>query len=425
MKKISSLVIILFFLFTKQGQAEKALKANVSNKFSRMIVISKVVEALGKIGDLRASDVLIEALQSKEYFIRYYAAQSLGRLQDNKAAPFLLKRLTADKNYLVRVSASRALVEMGSLDRKDSLLSFLSDESPEIRASAVEQLGEGLEEEYLLSLLTNETNSLVCIRVIEQLGKARYEPSLPYIRKFLSHENARVRTAACFALGQISDRRDESLLLEKIKDKDPSVRSAAKYALSKLRPAPVSPRGRPRRFPPPTITLYDILWEDVSSNEPVLRASSYLGLANLNDTKILPLLLKDIVAPSNTTLIRLEAARALRVLKPHISELAARALTSSKSPGLSLENLGLIYTINARPLLDWLVEALKDNQNPLYYDAPLIILALRDTSGLAFLRQELFNNDLNLVATCAYVLGEFADKESFEELIEVYQKYKL
>jgi HEAT repeat protein len=69
-------------------------------------------EALGKIGDEKATDALIESLNDTEAFVRRESAKALGKLKNKKAVDPLIK-LLKDPAYKVRADAATALKEIG------------------------------------------------------------------------------------------------------------------------------------------------------------------------------------------------------------------------------------------------------------------------------------------------------------------------
>ena len=68
-------------------------------------------------------------------------------------------------------------------------------------------------------------------------------------------------------------------------------------------------------------------------------------------------------------------------------------------------------------------QALKDKNNHLYMDAPLVLRLLQDEMILPFLREALLQEDSELTATAAYILGELKDKKASTYLIEVLKRY--
>jgi HEAT repeat protein len=117
-------------------------------------------EALGKIGDKRATTPLIKCLQEDENdFVRAKAAEALGRIGNQRAIKPLIKAL---KNKAVRRKAAMALISMGPGHAVKPLLKDLRGKNPETRqaaADALEMLGLWAVE-HLLKVLTEEKPSM-------------------------------------------------------------------------------------------------------------------------------------------------------------------------------------------------------------------------------------------------------------------------
>jgi HEAT repeat protein len=412
MRKIAILTFtfIIIASLTVTAKVQESSSGRVDDRYSKIIVTTKVVEALGKIGDPQTRDALIQALKSKEFFIRAYAAQALGRLQDKASIPFL-KPLIRDKNYLVSVLAAVALADLGDKDAEEVLFAFLKHENPAVRANTIREVGR-LGDNFLAALnemLPKEKEESVRVKLIEQLGAHRYKPALPLIRKALKDESAQVRTAACTAIAKIEDKESIPRLIQRLKDQDVLVRAAATGALATFGER----------------TQIGLFRKEMEGEDSILEASSYVALANLGELDILPVLLEKIVARESPTIIRTEAARALMILKPHIFNLVEEALEEVEvlydTP--LLQSLQFDYQVNGRNLKLIFTEALKDSENPLHQDAPLILYRLDAKMALPALRSALSQENPEFVALTAYVLGEFRDKEATEYLIEVFEKY--
>jgi HEAT repeat protein len=76
------------------------------------IVRNNAAAALGRLGDKRASDALIEALADKNMFVRSTAAEALGEFKEKRAVEQLVKLLSSDPDLEVRESALEALHEI-------------------------------------------------------------------------------------------------------------------------------------------------------------------------------------------------------------------------------------------------------------------------------------------------------------------------
>jgi HEAT repeat protein len=75
--------------------------------------ISRIIRALGKIGDTLATTKIIPFKDHSSERVRIYVAEALGKLKDERGIPALLK-LLSDKFFTVRGTAIKSLTEMGS-----------------------------------------------------------------------------------------------------------------------------------------------------------------------------------------------------------------------------------------------------------------------------------------------------------------------
>jgi HEAT repeat protein len=420
MKKILIFAFIFIFIFSFSTLAMTNAK---TKPYGKILVYTMAVDALGKIADTRAELCLVAALKSKEFFVRAYAARALGRLQDKTAIP-ALKKLVNDKNYMVRIMAVKALVKLGDASMEKILLSFLSDKNEAVRSTAISNLREFGTKfvPALLAALDNEKNPLVCAKIIEQLtnekipptgeeGIARgIDPRLQAIRNSLDAKDWETRQAACYGIAVFEDRESIPLLIKRLSDESSYVRATAKESLGKL--------GEE--------SLSKIFWQEINDKNPILKVSSIVALVNLKDIKLIPVLLKEAVESNNNSQVRKEAAKALMALKPYVYKLVDDGLTDSNSRDyISSDNLKINYKINGRDLTSIFIYALKNSKDPLHNDAPFMLGELKEELAWPSLRSSLFDNDPDIVANTAFVLGELQDREAVDDLIKVCKKYRL
>lgn len=415
---LTALLVLMALFFYSHVIA----RGEINNKYSNILVLSKAVEALGKLGDAQSKDVLGRGLKSEEYFIRAYSAEALSLLNDNTAIP-LLKELAGDKNYLVRITVMKALVKLSKLspaqraaaeaefNPEELLLGFLNDKDASVRAAAAMQLGD-FQDKYLpllYGILLKDESYLVREKIIGVLGSNKFYPAAGYIIQALEDANYQVRLAACYALFRLRGKEAITLIRKRLNDESVFVAAAARELLGLLQDN----------------SLLKLFREDTESKKPEIKGSSYVALANLKDLDILPVLLKAVVSTESPLLVKISAARSLATLKPYIIEQASKSLAGSKAKNLLTENIGVDYKIKGRRLISILLEALQDEENPLHADSALILGKLNEEASLPVLRQALFQEDPETVARVAYVLGELRDKRAVSYLIEVCRKYGL
>ncbi|MFA5090389.1 MAG: HEAT repeat domain-containing protein [Candidatus Omnitrophota bacterium] len=407
---ISALSVALLIPASLRADNNKNISKN--DRPAKILVCSALFMALGEIAEPGAKQVLIKGIKSNDFFIRAYAAEALGRLKDRSVVP-ALNDLKKDKNYLVKINALGALIELGESQQTGELLDLLNDKDPIIRIHAASKL-RGIEDKYLpkiLEIYLKEKNPLVEKNLIYEFAARRFKPALPCIRKALEDKDASLRQSACFALGEFSDPADKDILKKRLYDEDFGVRMEAKKSLGIIVAASQKKDS----------ALSRILWKDVLSNDPALKSGAYLALARLKDIKVLPYLIKDVVSLDSPGFSRQEAASALVILKPYISELAARCLKAG-TPLLS-DNTAIVYKYKDEALSVLIARALRDTDNPLHKEAPHLLRIFNEDNAIFLLREGLYGDNPEVVAGCAHALGAFHDKGSVKYLIDICRKY--
>ena len=116
-----------------------------------------VAYLLGRVGDARAIEPLIDALQDENPGVRGAAANALGAIGDNAAVPYL-KPLLNDTNPQLVVWAAFALTRLGS-DHFATIAESLASDDVDVRRSALlalQQLGDTRAIPYLLGLSNDQ-----------------------------------------------------------------------------------------------------------------------------------------------------------------------------------------------------------------------------------------------------------------------------
>lgn len=92
------------------------------------LVKESVCIALGKIGDKKATQALIENLENGYESVRYQATIALGKIADAKAVPSLIEVLKKQEDSLVRSEAAKALGMIGDPSAYKILITILRKE---------------------------------------------------------------------------------------------------------------------------------------------------------------------------------------------------------------------------------------------------------------------------------------------------------
>ncbi len=252
--------------------------------------------ALGKIGDPRAIDPLIELLKLNDKGSSWAAAMSLSNFREKRAANALVNALDFSKGYL-RQRLVAGLCQVGpvaagpmtaKLNDKDSnirlialnyficikdkrknafLIDALKDENARIRRSAAGKIAALKDPEFTDALISawNDKDSEVRTRIADALaligpaatgkllvmlgdknpyfrwraarclGKIRDRRAVDNLLLFLNDEVSAVKWSVIDALGEIGDVRAVEPLIAMLDDGDPGIRKKAAEALMQIR----------------------------------------------------------------------------------------------------------------------------------------------------------------------------------------------
>ncbi|MCI5145220.1 MAG: HEAT repeat domain-containing protein, partial [Candidatus Electrothrix sp. AR3] len=238
---------ILPFLYNIFGN-EKTLQAvdilkshfSISNSSrSRQAIIN----ALGNIGDLCTTKVLIECLHNTNETseVRQTAAESLGKIGDDQALDALLALLNniIEDDWEVRQEAAKALGEIGGEQVLNVLLERVQDiqEEPGVCLAAINALGEigdKLAVDILLVRLidTDQEENIrrAATRALEKIGGEQAQEILT--ARLENEEEQGVRQEAARALGKIGGEQILPVLKPYLQDADREIRRAVLSGLA-------------------------------------------------------------------------------------------------------------------------------------------------------------------------------------------------
>lgn len=167
----------------------------------------------------------------------YYAAYALGIQGDRRSIPMLMRALH-DRNVDMRAAAAGALGHLHDRSAVHSLVIALDDSSRIVRFAAAQALGVIGDPTAMPALLKSlkDANEDVREQSARALGRLRDPSAIPALIHAAFHDtDDAIPRAAALALGSIGDPAARSALIRLAHSKDPSVSSAARYALSILR----------------------------------------------------------------------------------------------------------------------------------------------------------------------------------------------
>jgi HEAT repeat protein len=178
------------------------------------------IEALGKLKAFEAKDLLIEKLESRNYWTVAKAAIAIGRLNAKEAIP-KLRSLLYDKDDQVRGDVIYALSLMDDIEACEGILDAFEDDSSHIRRIAVSVLKSRFLEKVthdtrIFSILRSENDNLAVSDALEILGRSQFDSKFLVLEEFLVHPSSTVRRGAINGLRFSSARKAVDILREKI-----------------------------------------------------------------------------------------------------------------------------------------------------------------------------------------------------------------
>lgn len=223
------------------GAVEPLIIVLLKNEYD--FVRAQAAEALGKLGDARAVDALIHALEDthENNDVRKKAAEALGQIANRRAMEALIAVLRAEDSNICE-KASLVLKKVGNA-AVEPLISALGSEGIEIREKAayiLGDIGDNKAVEPLIAILEDKDEDYeLREKAVEALGKIRDVRAVEPLIDAACHDTEHaVRCASVTALGDIGNAQAVEPLIGLLRDKSsPSMmmmRGLAAEALGKI-----------------------------------------------------------------------------------------------------------------------------------------------------------------------------------------------
>ena len=194
-------------------------------------VQSQAMEALGQIGDHRATQPLIEILESGQYDdLQERGFKVLAQLSEDQSRAFLVRQLSHESPRTRRRAAQGlgSLLELRGDDRNppreilDALADALGDSDPGVRTRAAEALS-GIDDAIVgaaITMLINDPDTEVRAAVAAILGKTKGPEILETLQGLLEEPDAKTKRSVVRILGQIGDSRSQQSLVPLLDTQD-------------------------------------------------------------------------------------------------------------------------------------------------------------------------------------------------------------
>jgi HEAT repeat protein len=193
--------------------------------------------ALSLIEDPRAMTALIERASSTDATTRAIAARALGQATKTAESVQALLRIIGDDDAWVRYYAAQALGRLGALEALPALSALLNDAAPQVRISAIEALSHLPSSEAFeaLKLAANSPEADLRRSAVLGFGTQRRLDAIPILVNALESHDPGTRLVAATALGVLDTEESVAAIGRGANDPDESVRSTAIGLLAQMR----------------------------------------------------------------------------------------------------------------------------------------------------------------------------------------------
>lgn len=217
------------YAFSRYGQAEAidrlASFVNDDDQWTRLFA----VRGLGRSGHARAEGALTAVLDDTSHRVRSEAVDALAALELADRIP---TSIASDPSFHVRAALVRALGSDDSDASIETLRALEHDDSPTVRAAAIEALARRLAGGYLVGLEQQLAADDWRIRAAAARAAVHLGPEgLRVVELAMDDSDNRVRVAGLAAVEQIGG--GETLILEALEVKDLALRGTAVSLLAK------------------------------------------------------------------------------------------------------------------------------------------------------------------------------------------------
>ncbi len=367
-----------------------------------MLIIALACPAGGQMKESAGTEELLHNLSHKDAKIRGDTAWALGKLGDERAIDPLIRALD-DNNSNVQEWAALALVKIGRPAIEPLMAAMKSRNDPvKWQAAAVLGLINDSNATEALSLALESNNSTVRYWGAASLGQIRDNRTRDALVSLLGDSNETVRNEAGWALKPLagSGGGAEDLFIRLLKDEDPNRRMGAAHSLGD----------------PAEVQAAPALIEALQDSEPGVRSEAAAALGRRSESQaIMPLI--EILDDSEEQ-VRKDGIKALTEMGKQATEPLILALQESDNitQAGAAKALG---QIGEERSLEGLILAFKNGDLPVRHAAVAAMVEINKSYAVGPLIQVLGDRNIgsDLRADAAWALGKMDDPRAKEPLI--------
>lgn len=365
--------------------------------------VNYLIKVLNDNYDQIKSNISLALLNEVYGDIRKNVIMALGCIGNKKAIDPIIPALN-DRNREVKKAAISALGKLKSKKVLDNFIMLLDDKDESIRELAVISLGETGDEKAVKPLINAYFDSCSSMQneVLEslvQIGEATE------IIDNLNNGDKNIRKEIAFILGEIKDKKAVVPLTNSLSDGHRYVRGAAAIALGEIRDS--------RSVTP--------LIKALADNSSYVRMRIARSLGNFKDKKAIDALINCLDDAHED--VRVEAARTLgRIKDKRTVDKLILSLKDDDDLRVSEFVAEALGEIGDNKASDYLAEVLEEYTEDYYiyfrFNAAVALAKMKDKRAIKPLINGLKTSNPHYSSMCASMLGFIGDTSAVEPLIE-------
>ncbi len=197
--------------------------------------VQAAISALGQIGDIRATQPLIQALKQGSDEVRFQAITALCQVNPEEA-PRFLRDLVKDRDEEVRASAAAGLGDLRDHASVEILAGMLEDPVPTVQmeaAVALARLEDSRGVPHLVDFLKNREFKILAAEYLFRCPDARAIPQLhSHLTSWFAPSFLKVYLAG--ALAKLDQEVGQAHLIKTVESKNPAIRGLTLQVLGDL-----------------------------------------------------------------------------------------------------------------------------------------------------------------------------------------------
>lgn len=160
------------------------------------------MQAISRLGDPSAEDLMRQHLESKDKDLRQYAIEGIGRMGLTQYVDPLLKYYQREKSQQIKLALCFSLFHLGESAYIDSIVLFIEDRNygDQVREYLVEL---GSKAVPGVAGYLKKSDKQYQIRLIHMLGDMHQPSAIPYLEPYMQNEDLKVAQAATDAVREL------------------------------------------------------------------------------------------------------------------------------------------------------------------------------------------------------------------------------